>query len=77
VAGGWRKRHNEEFHNLYASPNIRVIKAKSMGWVGQTEIGIDGANGFGWLRMSLMASFCKHGNEPSGSKKKAGYSLTS
>jgi hypothetical protein len=26
VAGGWRRLHNEELHNLYASPNI--IKAK-------------------------------------------------
>jgi hypothetical protein len=26
VAGGWRRLHNEEPHNLYASPNIiRVI----------------------------------------------------
>jgi hypothetical protein len=27
VAGGWRRLHNGELHNLYASPNIvRVIK---------------------------------------------------
>jgi hypothetical protein len=26
VAGGWRRLHNEELHNLYASSNvIRVI----------------------------------------------------
>jgi hypothetical protein len=26
VAGSWRRLHNEEFHNLYVSPNI--IKAR-------------------------------------------------
>jgi hypothetical protein len=36
------------------------------------EIGIDGAN---WIR-SPVASFCEHGNEPSGSVKKTGYCLT-
>jgi hypothetical protein len=35
VAGGWRKLHNEELHNLYSSPNIiRMIKSKRMGWLG-------------------------------------------
>jgi hypothetical protein len=29
VAGGWRRLHNEELHNLYASSNtIRVIKSR-------------------------------------------------
>jgi hypothetical protein len=27
VAGSWKRLHNEELHNLYASPNVvRVIK---------------------------------------------------
>jgi hypothetical protein len=27
VVGGWRRLQNEEFHNLYTSPNIvRVVK---------------------------------------------------
>jgi hypothetical protein len=26
VTGGWRKLHNEELHNLYSSPSIRVIR---------------------------------------------------
>jgi hypothetical protein len=29
VAGGWRRLHNEELRNLYASPDIiRVIKPR-------------------------------------------------
>jgi hypothetical protein len=28
VTGSWRKLHNEELHNLYSSPNIRMIKIK-------------------------------------------------
>jgi hypothetical protein len=33
--GGWRKLHNEEFHNLYSSSNIiRMIKSRWMTWVG-------------------------------------------
>jgi hypothetical protein len=34
VTGGWRKLHNEELHNLYSSPNIRMIKHKRMRWAG-------------------------------------------
>jgi hypothetical protein len=35
VTGDWRKLHNEEFHNLYSSPNIiRMIKSRSMRWAG-------------------------------------------
>jgi hypothetical protein len=33
VAGGWRKLHNEEFHNLYASPDIMIgNRARRMRW---------------------------------------------
>jgi hypothetical protein len=34
VVGGCRRLNNEELHNLYASPNIRVMKSRKMGWVG-------------------------------------------
>jgi hypothetical protein len=35
VAGGWRRLHTEELHNLYATQNIiRVIKSRRMRWVG-------------------------------------------
>jgi hypothetical protein len=34
VSGGWRRLHNEEIHNLYASPHIiRVIKSRKLTWV--------------------------------------------
>jgi hypothetical protein len=33
VAGSWRRLHNEEIHNLYASPNVvRVIKSRRITW---------------------------------------------
>jgi len=35
VAGGWRRLHNEELHNLYASPDItRAIKSRRISWAG-------------------------------------------
>jgi hypothetical protein len=35
VTGGWRKRHNEELHDLYTSPSIiGIIKSRRMRWVG-------------------------------------------
>jgi hypothetical protein len=33
VKGDWRKRHNEELHNLYSFPNIiRMINSRSTRW---------------------------------------------
>jgi hypothetical protein len=35
MTGGWRKLHNEEFHNLYSSPNIvRMFKSRTMRLTG-------------------------------------------
>jgi hypothetical protein len=31
VLGGWKRLHNEELHNLYAS-SIRVIKSRKIMW---------------------------------------------
>jgi hypothetical protein len=44
VAGGWRRMHNEELCNLYASPNIiLVIKLRRMRWEGDVAF-------FCWLK---------------------------
>jgi hypothetical protein len=38
VAGGWRRLHNKELHNLYASPNIiRLIISRRIRWMGNAE----------------------------------------
>jgi hypothetical protein len=35
VTGELRKLYNEEFHNLYCSPNVfRVMKSENMRWAG-------------------------------------------
>ena len=35
VTGVWRKLHNEEFNDLYSSPNIvRVIISRRIRWAG-------------------------------------------
>jgi hypothetical protein len=35
MAGGWRKLRNEEFHNLYSSPNIvTMISSRRVPWAG-------------------------------------------
>jgi len=38
VGGGWRRLHNEEHRNLYATPNIiRVIKSRKIRCAGHVE----------------------------------------
>jgi hypothetical protein len=35
VTGEWKKMHNGELHNLYASPDIvRQIRSRRMRWMG-------------------------------------------
>jgi hypothetical protein len=34
VTGEWRKLHNEEFHSLFSSSDIRQIKSRRMRWAG-------------------------------------------
>jgi hypothetical protein len=39
-AGGWRRLHNEELHNLYAAPNIiRMMKSGRMRWEACSRYG--------------------------------------
>jgi hypothetical protein len=49
VIGGWRKLHNEEFHNLYSSSNVvRMIKSKRAGHVAQMGGGLSTSRGYWW-----------------------------
>jgi hypothetical protein len=34
VAGGWRKLHNEELHDLYRRNIVRAIRSSRMRWAG-------------------------------------------
>jgi hypothetical protein len=39
AAGDWRRLHNEELHNLYASPHIiMMIKSRRVGWAGDVAL---------------------------------------
>jgi hypothetical protein len=48
VAGGWRRLHNEELHNVYTSPNvIKLIKSRMMRREGRVA------------RMGKIRDICK------------------
>jgi hypothetical protein len=35
IVRGWKRLHNEELHNFYASPNIiTLVESRKMRWVG-------------------------------------------
>jgi hypothetical protein len=34
MTGVWRNMHNEELHDLYSSPNIRIVKSRMMRLAG-------------------------------------------
>jgi hypothetical protein len=50
ATGEWRRLHNEEFNDLYSSPNtIRIIKLRRMRWAGHVEcMGEKVHTGFWW-----------------------------
>jgi hypothetical protein len=31
TTGRWKQSHNEELHNLYSSPNVRMVKSRRKG----------------------------------------------
>jgi hypothetical protein len=50
VAGGWGRLHNEELHNLYASPDIiREMKSRRMRWAGHVALGVGGEIMLEWI----------------------------
>jgi hypothetical protein len=47
TAGGWRRQHNEELCNLYASPNIAMaIEPRRMRWTGHVARMLEKRNAY-------------------------------
>jgi hypothetical protein len=47
IMGGWRKLHNEEFHNSFSSPNIlRTMKIKRMIRTGRVTLMQENGNAY-------------------------------
>jgi hypothetical protein len=34
VLGSWKKLHSEELHDMCCSPDIRIIKSRTVRWAG-------------------------------------------
>jgi hypothetical protein len=55
VTGEWRKVHNEEFSDLYSSPNVvRVIKSRRVRWAGHVASVWERRGSFRVLWRNLM-----------------------
>jgi hypothetical protein len=56
VAGGWRKLHDEELHNLYSSPSIirRPLGRPRRRWVDNIKMNLReiGWDGMDWIDLS-------------------------
>jgi hypothetical protein len=53
VAGGWRRLHNEELHNLYVLSNIIMVFESRMIWEDniKTDIRVIRWEGVDWMRL--------------------------
>jgi len=48
VTGGWKRLHEDELHNLYAAPNIRVTKSRRIRWARHVVRMENFIQYFGW-----------------------------
>jgi len=65
VTGYWRRRHKEDIHDLYSSPNfIPVIQGRRLRWVGKLMCGREKT-----CTQGISGGPCEHSNELSGSVK--------